>query len=88
MAEVLIARGDLDEARATIADGLALIGETGARAEEPVLHERLADIARLGGDGASHERELREAARLYGAIGATGNAERVLALLGELSATA
>ncbi len=38
---------------------------------------RRAELARLGGDGAEQERELREALRLYTGMGATGHAERL-----------
>jgi adenylate cyclase len=51
---------------------LSLVGETGALTYEPFIRE---EIGRLLGDGV----ELREALRLYTAIGATGHAERLTA---------
>ena len=45
--------------------------------EEPDRLEERARLARLTGDGAAAERELREAHRLYEAIGATGHAGRL-----------
>jgi adenylate cyclase len=70
-----IARGDDDRT------ARELIEETGARVCEPLLHERRAELARLDGDEAARADELREAARLYTEMGATGRAQRVAAEL-------
>jgi adenylate cyclase len=55
----------------------AYLEETGTRAWVPLLHEARAELERACGDAAAAERELREAQRLYAAMGATGHAERV-----------
>jgi predicted ATPase/class 3 adenylate cyclase len=60
-----------------LSDALQLLNEVGAMTYEPFVAE---ERARLEGDQAG----LREAARLYGRIGATGHASRLEA---ELSAT-
>jgi class 3 adenylate cyclase/tetratricopeptide (TPR) repeat protein len=77
----VLARTEGERARAQIERDLdqaqALIEQTGYRIREPLLHERRAELARLDGDGARQERELREALRLYTEMGATGHAERV-----------
>jgi hypothetical protein len=61
---------------------LDLSRETGARAYEPLVHVELAELARQSGDQEEHQRELREAHRLFTEIGASGHAER---LAGELA---
>ena len=66
--------GDPDAVRADVETALSLVIETGALTYEPLIRE---EIGRLRGDGA----ELREALRLYTAIGATGHAERLAAEL-------
>ena len=48
----------------------------------PQVHEERAELARLRGDDATRERELREAHRLYTEMGATGHAERLAQKLG------
>jgi class 3 adenylate cyclase/tetratricopeptide (TPR) repeat protein len=68
------ARGAIEEA---LARALALIEETEARSYAPFVHEERAELARLLGDQAERERELREAHRLYTEMGATGHAERL-----------
>jgi class 3 adenylate cyclase len=55
----------------------ALVEETGGRVREPSIHESRAELARLLGEHAAHQRELREAHRLFTEMGATGHAERV-----------
>ena len=55
---------------------LALIQQTGALTYEPFIRE---ELGRLHGD----DSEVREAARLYEAIGATGHARRLEAELGD-----
>jgi hypothetical protein len=44
---------------------------------EPFWREARAELAKLRGDDAARERELREAHRLYSEMGATYHAERV-----------
>jgi adenylate cyclase len=64
-----------------IADDLgaaeALITGTEAHAYTPFVHEQRAELARLLGDAATCERELRGAHRLFTEMGATGHAERL-----------
>ena len=55
----------------------AIAKETGARAYEPFVYEERSNLARLTGDDATHQRELREAHRLFTEMGATGHAERL-----------
>jgi len=68
-------------ARAGIEEALsraeALVDETAGEVMRPALREQRAELARLLGDEAACERELREAQRLFVAMGATGHAERV-----------
>ncbi len=86
LARVLLARTGA-EARDAIESALeaaaSLIERTGARAYEPHVHELRAELARLLGDAVAYERQLREAHRLYTAIGARGHAAR---LAGQLEA--
>jgi class 3 adenylate cyclase/tetratricopeptide (TPR) repeat protein len=56
---------------------LALVAETGAGALEPRVRLELADLARLRGQRDEHERELREAQRLFVEIGAPALAASV-----------
>jgi len=72
------ARADIE---ATLIEAEALIESTGIRAWQPFLHVERAQLARLVGDGASWERELREAHRLFTEMGATGHVERLTAEL-------
>ncbi len=65
------------EVGCTLAEASELIDETGARSREPVVHEVSAELARLIGDEANRERELREAHRLFTEMGATAHAERL-----------
>ena len=60
----------------------SLIEETGARGYRPFVYEERAELARLLGDEATQQRELREAHRLYTEMGATGHAERLAKELG------
>jgi class 3 adenylate cyclase/tetratricopeptide (TPR) repeat protein len=54
-----------------------LVQETGGLALEPQILEARASLAGSFGDPVERERHLREALRLYGALGATGHARRV-----------
>jgi tetratricopeptide (TPR) repeat protein len=65
------------EVERTLAEVCALIDETEARCREPSIHEISAELARLHGDEATQERELREAHRLFVEMGATGHAMRL-----------
>lgn len=62
--------GDVNEISADLDAALALVPETGALSYEPFIRE---EFGRLTDDRA----ELREALRLYSAIGATGHARRL-----------
>jgi ATP/maltotriose-dependent transcriptional regulator MalT len=64
--------------RAALDRAEALIRETGAKNYQPFIHLERAELARLDGDEALQLRELREAHRLFVAIGATGQAERII----------
>ena len=80
LARVLLARSGADAKDAiesALATCLSLVQQTQAYAYEPYVHELRAEVARRGGDAAAGERELREAHRLFTAIGATGHAQRV-----------
>jgi hypothetical protein len=68
------ASGDIQSA---LSEAQALVEETGGRSREPLIHEERAELARLTGDDATYQRELREAHRLFTEMGATGHAERV-----------
>jgi ATP/maltotriose-dependent transcriptional regulator MalT len=75
------------EVREEIASALdaasALAAEINASSFDPFIRVERARLARLSGDEATSQRELREAHRLYTEMGATGHAER---LAEELSA--
>ena len=68
------ASGEIESA---LREAQALVEETGGRSQEPFIHEALAELARLTGDQATCQRELREAHRLFTELGATGHAERL-----------
>jgi adenylate cyclase len=70
------------EIEAALDRALELVEETGSRVFVPPVHEERAELARLRGDEATRERELREAHRLYTEMGATGHAERLARELG------
>jgi class 3 adenylate cyclase/DNA-binding IscR family transcriptional regulator len=55
----------------------ASVAETGARGLEPRIPEARAELARVCGDEAARQHHLREALRMYQAIGATGHARRL-----------
>jgi len=64
-------------AEEALAAAQALVEATGARVFQPDIHEARAKLARLRGDEAACQRELREAHRLLVAMGATGHATRI-----------
>jgi hypothetical protein len=68
------------EAALTEAD--AWLEMSGAKSYEPFLHVERAELARLIGDEAARQRELREAHRLFTEIGAPIRAEQVVKELG------
>jgi hypothetical protein len=71
LARVLLAsEGARAEVKAALSRALALAKEMEARSEEPPVHVELGELARLTGDDAGRERELREAHRLSAEIGA------------------
>ncbi len=54
-----------------------LIDETGAQAYQPEVHECRARLARLRGDAPAAQREIEDARRLYAAMGAPAQVERL-----------
>jgi tetratricopeptide (TPR) repeat protein len=85
LARVLLARLGAqarDAIESALGSCLSLIEQTEARVYEPHVHEVRAELARLLGDEAAHDRELREAHLLFSAMGATGHAERMAGQLG------
>jgi adenylate cyclase len=69
-----------DEAIAEcLARALALVEETGAAALEPFVRVELAELARARGEDGLATRELREAQRLFTAIGAPRRAAEITA---------
>jgi class 3 adenylate cyclase/tetratricopeptide (TPR) repeat protein len=70
------------EIEAALDRTLERVEETGSRVYVPPVHEERAELARLRGDDATRERELREAHRLFIEMGATGHAQRVARELG------
>jgi tetratricopeptide (TPR) repeat protein len=65
------------EVEAALHDAEAVVERTEARAFAPLIHVERAELARLLGDEAAYQRELREAHRLFTEMGATPHAERV-----------
>ena len=63
-------------------EDMTSIEETGISMPLPFLFETRAEAARLRGDGASRERDLREAEQVFNERGATAHADRIAALLG------
>lgn len=59
--------------------------ESGAKNCQPFIHLERAELARLEGDTETRVRELREAHRLFTAMGATGQAESISRLLSAVS---
>ena len=60
----------------------ALVQSTGARSYEPQIYVERARLAALRADAADAQQRLREAHRLFAAMGATGHAERLAKELG------
>jgi ATP/maltotriose-dependent transcriptional regulator MalT len=79
-ARVGIAEGGASPAvERDLAEALAGITETGAERYRPLIHLERAHLARRRGDVAARERELREADRLFRAMGATAHAAQAAA---------
>ena len=73
------ARNEVEHA---LGEALRLVEETGARSYTPEICVERAELARLSGDAAARQRELREAHRLFTEMGATARAEQVAKELG------
>ena len=69
-----VAASDVEKA---LRDAMALVDETDARAYAPFIHVERANVARLVGDETARRHELREAHRLFTAMGAMARAEQV-----------
>ena len=67
---------------AALAEADAWLEMSGAKSYEPFLHVERAELARLTGDDATRQRELREAHRLFMEIGAPIRAAEVAKELG------
>jgi hypothetical protein len=65
------------EIEAALAEADAWLEMSGAKSCEPFLCVERAELARLNGDDAARQRELREAHRLFLEIGAPIRAEQV-----------
>ncbi len=65
------------EIEATLAEADAWIEMSGAKSYEPFLRIERAELARLSGDEATRQRELREAHRLFLEIDAPIRADRI-----------
>ena len=70
------------DVEATLAEADAWLEMSGAKSYQPFLHVERAELARLAGDVASREHELREAHRLFLQIGAPIRAAEVAKELG------
>jgi tetratricopeptide (TPR) repeat protein len=70
------------ETKATLAEAEAWLEMSGAKSYQPFIHVERAELARLTGDEATRERELREAHRLFTEIGAPIRAEQIARELG------
>jgi class 3 adenylate cyclase/tetratricopeptide (TPR) repeat protein len=85
LARVLLAGGGATAGRSIeeVLDGAeGVVGQTGAVSFRPLLFLERAEMARFAGAAAAREHALREAHRLFVAIGATGHAARLAAELG------
>ncbi len=79
-ARVQIAADDsiaADQVESRLRRALALAASTEARRYEPLVHVELAELAGRLGHDAERERELQQARRLFGEIGADGHVERL-----------
>ena len=81
--EGVAARAAIDGA---LEEAERLVAATGARSRTPFIHMHRAELARLSGDTAMCERELRTAQRLFAEMGASGHVAQVRQLLREAAA--
>ncbi len=84
-ARVLLSSEGLAEgagAASALERALALVGETGAACYAPFVRVERARLARLSGDEAGYEHEMRLAQRLFTEMGATARAEEVARKIG------
>jgi hypothetical protein len=77
----------MKEIEAALAEADAWLEMSGAKSYEPFLHVERAELARLTGDEATRQLELREAQRLFLEIGAPIRAEQVAKELGLATAS-
>ena len=80
LGRALVARGepaDLQEADRALADALAIVNKTEARAYEPYVRAELAALAAARGDTALRRREVAHAAALFRDIGAEARAVEI-----------
>jgi tetratricopeptide (TPR) repeat protein len=68
-------RAQLAAAAGTLERALALVEETGARCYEPFVRVERGRLARLSGDEAGGDAEIRRAQRLFSEMGAAGRVE-------------
>ena len=88
LARVLLASQGLtarDEIEAALTRADELVEALGAAGVEPTIHVQRAELARQDGDDHTRELELREAYRLFTAIGATGHADRLAGTLADVT---
>jgi class 3 adenylate cyclase/tetratricopeptide (TPR) repeat protein len=78
------AQPDLDRVRSLIEQADELVKKTGARFDEPWIEWTRADMARVQGDLAAHERHLRGAQASFAEFGCSGWAEKAGAELATL----
>ena len=74
LARVLLATGGAEGAAGVLERTLALVEETGAACYAPFVRVERARLARLAGDEAGYEDEMRLARRLFSEMGATARA--------------
>jgi tetratricopeptide (TPR) repeat protein len=90
LAGILLRREQIKD-RPRIAKALSraeeLIEKTGGEVMKPFVVERQAEFAKLNGDGAGHQRMLKEAHRLFISMEAHGYAERLAAKLRNLDSS-
>lgn len=86
LTQALTAVGRLDDAEAAVARMRELRHQTGAAYFDARAEAALAEIARLRGDTAAYESRLREAHRLFTAMGATGFADQAALQLAAMPA--
>ena len=74
-----------DEIEVALARAEELVEALGAAAVRPLIHIQRAELAHQAGDDHTRELELREAHRVSTEIGATGHAERLATMLGDVT---